>query len=97
MVRSMERQLKAFAATLLLGTTLAPAAHATRAYVSNERSSTVTVIDVEKGTVEAEWPVGNRPRGIAMTRDGKALLVAASADNAVEMRCLLYTSPSPRD
>ena len=41
-----------------------PAAASTLAYVSNERSSTVSVIDYASGQKIAEWPVGQRPRGI---------------------------------
>ncbi|MCJ2182649.1 PQQ-dependent catabolism-associated beta-propeller protein [Novosphingobium sp. 1949] len=74
----------------------------TRAYVSNERSSSVTVVDLASNRVIAEWPVGQRPRGIAMTRDGKYLLICVSLDNAVEVRdphsgALIRTLPSGAD
>lgn len=47
-------------------------------YVSNERSGDVSVIDPDAHTVVATWPVGARPRGIHVTRDGRRLLVAVS-------------------
>ena len=71
----MERNLKAiaftFAAMALPQAALAQGTAPWRAYVSNERSSTISVMDVASGTIVAEWPVGKRPRGIALTRDGK--------------------------
>ena len=56
------------------------------AYVSNERSSTVSVIDVGSGKVVDTFDVGERPRGILLSRDGKYLYICASLDNAVEIR-----------
>ena len=41
------------------------------AYVSNEKGNTVSVIDTEKWAVTATIKVGQRPRGIEFTRDGK--------------------------
>ena len=54
------------------------AAHAGRAYVSNEDGHTVTVIDTAKNEVVATIPVGKRPRGIHLSHDGKTLYVALS-------------------
>jgi len=68
------------AAALLAGTwlALAPAAQAARAYVSNEDDGTVTVVDTESLTALATLPVGKRPRGLALSRDGGRLYVALS-------------------
>ena len=50
---------------LLCGLVLAAApAHAYVAYVSNEKSNTVTVIDTATWTVTKTIKVGQRPRGI---------------------------------
>ena len=59
------------------------------AYVSNEKGNTVSVIDLDKMEVTATVEVGERPRGITMSKDGKHVYICTS--------CLLYTSPSPRD
>jgi YVTN family beta-propeller protein len=66
----------AVGATLLL--TASFAAHAGRAYVSNEDGHTVTVIDTVKNEVVGTIPVGKRPRGIQLSHDGKTLYVALS-------------------
>jgi len=64
------------ATALLLAVSVA--AHAGRAYVSNEDGHSVTVIDTAKNTVIATVPVGKRPRGIHLSHDGKTLYVALS-------------------
>ncbi len=47
-------------------------------YVSAEESGEIMVVDVDKGEVSARIPVGKRPRGIKLSRDGKLLYVALS-------------------
>jgi YVTN family beta-propeller protein len=54
------------------------AAHAARAYVSNEDEHTVTVIDTDKNAVVTTIQVGKRPRGVQVSRDGATLYVALS-------------------
>jgi YVTN family beta-propeller protein len=54
------------------------AAHAGRAYVSNEDGHSVTVIDTDKNEVIITVPVGKRPRGVLLSHDGKQLFVALS-------------------
>ncbi len=49
-----------------------------RVYVSNETAGTVAIIDPVTGVVEAAIPVGKRPRGLRVSRDGKRLYVALS-------------------
>jgi PQQ-dependent catabolism-associated beta-propeller protein len=49
-----------------------------RAYVSNERAGTVSVIDVQSDRVIETVSIGGRPRGIAATADGRSLFVALS-------------------
>jgi YVTN family beta-propeller protein len=66
-------------AALLLSLTALPlAAHAGRAYVSNEDEHTVTVIDTDKNAVVTTIQVGKRPRGIQVSHDGSTLYVALS-------------------
>ena len=60
----------------------APAAAAaladTRLYVSAEEAGEVVVVDPARGEVVARIPVGKRPRGVKLSRDGKQLFVALS-------------------
>jgi len=64
--------------------TAAPAS-AFLAYVSNEKSNTVSVIDTDSWTVTATIKVGQRPRGIELTRDGKSVLVAVGDDDTIQI------------
>jgi YVTN family beta-propeller protein len=57
---------------------LAPAAEAAHAYVSNEDDGTVTVVDTQRLTALATLSVGKRPRGLALSHDGRRLYVALS-------------------
>ena len=68
-------------ASIALATTLLcslPAFAASRAYVSNEDGETVSVLDTQKNEVIATIPVGKRPRGLKLNRDGSVLFVAVS-------------------
>ena len=72
----------AFAAALMF----APAsAWAYKIYVSNEKDNTITVIDSDGWKVEQTVDVGQRPRGILLSKDGKFLYVCASDDDAVQV------------
>src|SRR3954471_13241751 len=55
------------------------------AYVSNEKSNTVSVIDTNKWEVVRTIKVGQRPRGIAFTKDQKYVLVAVGDDDTIQM------------
>jgi YVTN family beta-propeller protein len=57
---------------------LAPAVHASRAYVSNEDDGTVTVVDTQRLAAVTTLSVGKRPRGLALSHDGRRLYVALS-------------------
>ncbi len=50
----------------------------TELYVSAEDGGEVLVIDADRGEVTARIPVGKRPRGMKLSRDGKLLYVALS-------------------
>ncbi|PKQ14079.1 MAG: hypothetical protein CVT70_01080 [Alphaproteobacteria bacterium HGW-Alphaproteobacteria-1] len=75
--------------TLLLGTALVALglspAMAGKAFVSNERGNTITVIDTDTWEVLTEFAGGNRPRGITASPDGKKLYVCASDDDLVRV------------
>src|SRR5215204_6118320 len=49
-----------------------------RAYVTNERDGTVTVIDISTDRVVNTINVGARPRGIRTSPDGRTIYVALS-------------------
>src|SRR6476620_3693606 len=76
-------------ARLLIGlAVMVVAVHQARAYVayvSNERSNTVSVIDTSKWEVVRTIKVGQRPRGIEVTRDQKYVLVAVGDDDTIEI------------
>src|SRR6202790_2776622 len=55
------------------------------AYVSNEKSNTVSVIDTDTWAVTKTIKVGQRPRGIEFTRDGKFVLVAVGDDDTIQV------------
>ncbi|MEO0760969.1 MAG: hypothetical protein AAFZ09_04050, partial [Pseudomonadota bacterium] len=50
------------------------------AYVSNEKSNDVTLIDTATMEVIKTVPVGQRPRGITISPSGHELYVCASDD-----------------
>lgn len=62
---------------VLVAVVAMPAA-AERLYVSNERAGTVQVIDTATDRVVGTAKTGNRPRGMAVSPDGKRLYVAMS-------------------
>src|SRR3954463_16814731 len=59
------------------------AAAAPFAYVSNEGSASVSVIDVATGTITATIKTGDKPRGIAVSSDGSRIFVSEQAGNAL--------------
>src|ERR1700731_648532 len=60
-------------------------ASAVMAYVSNEKGNTVSVIDTDTWQVVKTIKVGQRPRGIAFTKDEKFVLVAVGDDDTIQM------------
>ena len=60
-----------------------PAALAFTAFVTNEKDNTVSVIDTEKLEVIKTFKVGQRPRGVILSKDAKWLIICASDDNIV--------------
>ena len=60
------------------------------AYVSNEKSNTVSVIDTDKWAVTKTIKVGQRPRGIEFTRDGRFVMVAVGDDDTIQLIDLMF-------
>ena len=79
----MSTRAALLATVVLIG--LARPAGAAMAYVSNEKSNTVSVIDTAKWEVVKTIKVGQRPRGIAYTKDEKFVLVAVGDDDTIQM------------
>ena len=53
------------------------------AYVANEKSGTLTVIDTARDVVIGEIRAGTKPRGMAVSRDGRTLYVSDQPNNAL--------------
>ena len=71
--------MRLLAMLLLVGS----AASAETIYVSDEEANLVHVIDGSTFKPKAPIHIGNGPRGIGLTPDGKTLLVAVSKDNRI--------------
>ena len=73
-------------------------ARATTAYVTNERDNTMSVIDLDQMKTVKTVPVGQRPRGITLARDGSEILICASDDDTIQIidaRTLLVVGDLP--
>jgi PQQ-dependent catabolism-associated beta-propeller protein len=74
---------------MMLGTVMAVMpvveASAYTAYVSNEKSNTISVIDTATWKVVETIKVGQRPRGISFTKDQRYVLVAVGDDDTIQM------------
>lgn len=74
---------------LVVGTILAVCcatpAMALEAYVSNEKDNTISVIDLATMKVVKTVPTGERPRGMALTRGGRRLLVCEGDSNRIDI------------
>jgi YVTN family beta-propeller protein len=78
--------MKKLALALTLACLLAPAlARAQNAYITNQSSNTVSVIDTVTNTVSATIPVGLTPFGVAVSPDGSKVYVANISSNTVSV------------
>ena len=69
-------------ATVLSAATALSALAAPFAYVSNEGSASVSVIDTATDKLTATFNVGGKPRGIALSLDRKRLYLSDQTGNA---------------
>src|SRR5439155_21490347 len=56
-----------------------------RVFVTNEKSDDVTVIDATTRTVLKTIPVGKRPRGVAVSPDGRRVYVTHSNSDTLSV------------
>src|SRR5262250_1098688 len=70
---------------ICISVALAGEAKAYKAYVSNEKSNTISIIDTTEKKVVGTIKVGQRPRGISITKDQKYVLVAVGDDDTIQM------------
>src|SRR5450756_3243783 len=56
-----------------------------RAYISNEKVNSVSVIDTDKMETIATVKTGQRPRGIEVSHDGKSVYVAVGDDDLIQV------------
>ena len=68
-----------------LGVTARPGAAALFAYVTNNSSNTVSVIDTASNALVATVPVGSAPNGVAVTPDGAFAYVVNNVSNTVSV------------
>ena len=81
----MQRGLRVLSAATVGWLALGVAAEARTIYVSNEQGNTVSIVDGDSLELVQEVPVGERPRGIVLSPDGKFLYVCASEDDTVQI------------
>ncbi len=77
-------------------------AFADTVYVSNEKDNTISVIDGDSLELIETIEVGERPRGIALSNDGKYLYICASDDDHIQVldlqsKQIVYNLPSGPD
>ena len=68
----------AMAMTVMGGLSCAGDALAYTVYVSNEKGNSITVLDSATLEIKQTIPVGQRPRGIMLTKDGAKMIMAVA-------------------
>src|SRR5437016_3758835 len=63
----------------------AAAAETGRVFVSNNRDNTVSVLDGKTFAVIKTVDVGNRPQGMALTPDGRSVLVVSGRQDRLDI------------
>lgn len=96
----MKTVFKAAALGAMMG--LSGSLFASVAYVSNEKDNSLSVIDMDSLEVVETIPVGQRPRGILLSKDHTKLYICASDDDTVQVldlatRKIVDTLPSGED
>ncbi|OHV78637.1 YVTN family beta-propeller repeat protein [Ensifer sp. LCM 4579] len=81
----MLRRLTVLIAGPALAASMSVPACAYMVYVSNERDNTVSVVDSTTMEVVHTINVGQRPRGITISHDGKLIYLCASDDDTIQI------------
>ncbi|MCZ4091276.1 YVTN family beta-propeller repeat protein [Sinorhizobium psoraleae] len=81
----MLRKLTFLSAGLAVAASMSSPVSAYMVYVSNEKDNTVTVLDSTTKEVVRTLDVGQRPRGITISHDGKFIYLCASDDDTIEI------------
>src|SRR5687768_636195 len=55
------------------------------AYVPNEGSGTISIVDTTTDTVTGEIRTGGKPRGLALSRDGRFIYVSDGPSNSLRI------------
>ena len=85
-VKSVTSSLACLAlAVHAFGLGMATRALAFTAYISNEKGSSISIIDTDKLQVTKTVPVGHRPRGIVLNKDGSELYICAGDDDLIQI------------
>ncbi|HYG05758.1 MAG TPA: PQQ-dependent catabolism-associated beta-propeller protein [Stenotrophomonas sp.] len=84
LARGLQRPQRAWVPLLALG--LLPAtARADTVYVSDEQANRIHVLRMPQGERIASWEVGQRPRGMRLSGNGRTLYVATSNDHQIAL------------
>src|SRR5208282_4600465 len=85
MQTSIKRKLHCVAPLAVLASlgALSGWAQAATAYITNEKGNSISVIDLDKLEVTRTVKVGQRPRGIALTRDEALMFVCLGDDDTI--------------
>ena len=85
MQTAMKRSAQGAGSLALLACLLAFAGHASAAtaYITNEKGDSISVIDLDKLEVLRTVKVGQRPRGIALSRDDSLMFVCLGDDDTI--------------
>ena len=59
-------------------------------YITLEKDNALAVVDGETGKLLKTAPLGQRPRGIALSEDETQLYVAASDDDTIQILSLIH-------
>src|SRR5260370_6060059 len=85
-ISSSHLRMKKLAPALTLACLLAPAStHAQNAYITNQVSNTVSVIDTAIDMVIATIPVGLAPVGVAVSPDGTKVYITSGTVNTLSV------------
>src|SRR5262245_44037584 len=81
----MRRSRLALFVLFVLALGFARAGAEPRIFLPTEKSDDVTVVDASTRTVVATIPVGKRPRGVAVSPDGKLVYVSNSISDSLSV------------